>query len=291
MKSFAVASVLAVGSLGADGVPIAVFHGLGDNCHNPGMHQFTKEIGEQTNAYSKCIKIGAAGGTLDSIFENFEKQAEKGCEQINADPNFQGEFNVVGLSQGSLLARNIVSRCQMKGKVRNWLSIGGPNMGVSDLPHCFSGFICSMVNKVVRNFVYMKLVQNIVGPAGYFRDPAHLDEYLSGSVFLPDENNERGTDEAKAAAKERFSALNGAMLVMFTEDSMVYPKESEWFQQLDKHDRKVQALEDSDFYSQDWLGLKALTEAKKVQQVSIDGDHLRFSADDVTNTFVPFLLS
>jgi hypothetical protein len=32
-----------------------------------------------------------------------------------------------------------------------------------------------------------------------------------------------------AAQKERFSALNAAMLVMFTEDTMVWPKESEWF--------------------------------------------------------------
>ena len=56
-----------------------------------------------------------------------------------------------------------------------------------------------------------------------------MPEYLSGSVFLADENNEKGTDEAKADVKSRFSALNGAMLVMFTEDTMVYPKESEWF--------------------------------------------------------------
>lgn len=179
----------------------------------------------------------------------------------------------------------------MKGTVRNWLSIGGPNMGVSDLPHCFHGMICKMVNSVVRSVVYNGFIQNIVGPAGYFRDPQHMDEYLKGSVFLADENNEKGTDEAKAAVKARFSALHGAMLVMFTEDSMVYPKESEWFQQLDHTMEKTQPLEDSDFYKNDFIGLKALTEAKKVTQVSIVGDHLQFSQDDVKNTFVPFLLS
>jgi len=271
MKTFATACALfATNAFAADtGVPIAVFHGLGDNCMNPGMHHFAKEIGEKTNAYSKCIKIGAAGGTLDSIFENFEKQAETGCEQINNDPNFQGEFNVVGLSQGALLARNIISRCQMKGHVRNWLSIGGPNMGVSDIPHCFNGIICKMVNSVARSLVYMNIVQHHLGPAGYFRDPAHMSQYLKGSVFLADENNERGSDEAKAALKKRFSAINGAMLVMFTEDSMVYPKESEWFQQLDSSDDKVQALADSDFYKNDYIGLKALTDAGKVKQVTI----------------------
>ena len=61
---------------------------------------------------------------------------------------------MVGLSQGGILARNIVSRCKMTGKVRNWLSIAGPNMGVAVLPHCFHGVICDMVNAVVRTVVY-----------------------------------------------------------------------------------------------------------------------------------------
>jgi hypothetical protein len=51
-------------------------------------------------------------------------------------------------------------------------------------------------------------------------------------VFLPYLNNEAGDEATKATNKERFSALNSAMLVMFSEDTVVYPKESEWFQQL-----------------------------------------------------------
>lgn len=57
-----------------------------------------------------------------------------------------------------------------------------------------------------------------------------MEHYLNQSEFLPYLNNEAGTEEAKAAIKERVTGLNGAMLVMFTEDSVVYPKESEWFQ-------------------------------------------------------------
>lgn len=56
-----------------------------------------------------------------------------------------------------------------------------------------------------------------------------MKEYLKDSVFLPYLNNEDGTVDAAASNKARFSALNNLMLVMFTEDSMVYPKESEWF--------------------------------------------------------------
>jgi palmitoyl-protein thioesterase len=103
-------------------------------------------------------------------------------------------------------------------------------MGVTDVPECQNGQICQYVNYVARNLVYFKLVQNYLGPAGYFRDPTKMDSYLADSVFLPYLNNEVGDDATKATVKTRFSALNAAMLVMFSEDTVVYPKESEWFQ-------------------------------------------------------------
>jgi len=116
-----------------------------------------------------------------------------------------------------------------------------------------------------------------------------MKEYVADSVFLAQANNEKGDDATKAAIKERFSAINGAMLVMFTEDTMVYPKESEWFQGLNKA-MQVQALDKSDFYKDDYIGLKTLNEAGKVDFVSIDGDHLQFSQANITDTFIPFLL-
>jgi hypothetical protein len=59
----------------------------------------------------------------------------------------------------------------MKGTVHNFLSIGGPQMGVADLPGCFNGKICHLVNYGVRKVVYNNIIQSIVGPAGYFRSP------------------------------------------------------------------------------------------------------------------------
>ena len=56
-----------------------------------------------------------------------------------------------------------------------------------------------------------------------------MKKYLEDSVFLPFVNNEKGDADDMLARKTRFSALNGLMPVMFTEDSVVYPKESEWF--------------------------------------------------------------
>ena len=131
----------------------------------------------------------------------------------------------------------------------------------------------------------------MLGPAGYFRDPRHYEHYLSQSEFLPYLNNEAGTDEAKAAIKARFSGLNGAMLVKFTEDTVVYPKESEWFEQLDASDMITpQPLCESAFWKDDYIGLRALDEAGKVDWISIVGDHLQFSQSEIDNTFIPFLM-
>ncbi len=137
-------------------VPTAIFHGFGDSCWFPGMYKFTSEISNLTGAYATCIEIG--WGSPTSIFENFEKQAEEACTKVLADPNFQGEFNVLGLSQGSLLARHIVERCPTKSQPRNLVTIGGPNMGVSASPHCFTGLFCEMINYVVDNLVYFETI-------------------------------------------------------------------------------------------------------------------------------------
>jgi len=52
----------------------------------------------------------------------------------------------------------------------------------------------------------------------------------------------------------------------------------------------VEAIEDSTFYKDDFIGLRSLIEAGKVQYVSIAGDHLEFSDADIDNYFIPFLL-
>ena len=46
----------------------------------------------------------------------------------------------------------------MSGHIRNYLSIGGPNMGVSDVPGCFGDGLCSYINYVARNMAYFKVV-------------------------------------------------------------------------------------------------------------------------------------
>lgn len=57
---------------------------------------------------------------------------------------------------------------------------------------------------------------------------------------------------------QRFTALEGAYLVMFTEDSVIHPKETAHFMTNDADYKKVAPLYESDFYVKDYIGLRAL---------------------------------
>ena len=68
-------------------------------------------------------------------------------------------------------------------------------MGVTKLPHCGNGFFCKIPNKIVGDLVYYSWAQALVGPAGYYRDVNHLDEYYKKNTFLARLNNELETNE------------------------------------------------------------------------------------------------
>merc|ERR1719446_1210843 len=112
--------------------------------------------------------------------------------------------------------------------------MGGPHMGVDAVPQCTSGPICDVVNFVVKHLINFSIVQDLVAPAGYFRDINNYQNYLKYSVFLPAMNSEfNQSDDYANLRKKRFEALNYAYFGMFSEDSVIYPKETAWFQSVD----------------------------------------------------------
>lgn len=51
-------------------LPLAVFHGLGDQCINPGMSALTKHLGLKLPNYVTCVEIG--NGAETSWLDGFE---------------------------------------------------------------------------------------------------------------------------------------------------------------------------------------------------------------------------
>lgn len=62
--------------------------------------------------------------------------------------------------------------------------------------------------------------------AEYWHDPLHEEDYKQGSVFLADINNERAI---RSEYRDNLKKLKNLVLVMFDSDTMVEPKETEWF--------------------------------------------------------------
>lgn len=264
--------------------PVVLIHGIGDSCSNYGMDSITQFFASTLNTYTVCIET--AGGIEDFI-TSFKSQAEAACNSIKADPNLKNDFSIVGISQGSLLARYIIQACDMQGKVKRYVSIGGPQMGVAKVPHCESGPLCYIINNLVYKSIYTSFVQNHVGPAGYFKDINDYLNYLQYSSFLSDLNNEK--EIKNQSYKDRILNLEKVVLIKFSSDTMIIPKETAWFQYYTA-DGTVQNLQDSDFYINDYIGIKYLNEQNKINFVELQGNHLEFDKDDILKTMIPALV-
>lgn len=266
------------------GYPIAVFHGLGDSCINPGMKEFTNELGKETDSISQCFE---SGGSILDFITSFKSQAEKACNNLKSNANFQGKsISVVGLSQGALIARYILEECDFGGNVKRMISIGGPQMGVAAFPHCDEGIGCNILNSVTSSVVYYSFIQNHVGPAGYFKTYDNVQAYLKGSTFLPELNNEES--QFNEEYKRKMSDLEKLILIKFEKDTMIIPKETAWFQFYNEK-KELLGFRDTDEYKQDLIGLKVLDENGKIEFFSIDGDHLQFDMQDVEKYMIPYL--
>ena len=260
--------------------PVAVFHGLGDNCSNPGMKSFTEKIGKELNTVAHCFESGAG------FLESFEKQCEQACSGIQNNPSFQEEFSVIGLSQGALIARYIIEMCNLKGYATRFVSVGGPQMGVSKFPHCPKNTpFCFLLNSITDTSVYSPEIQKSVGPAGYFRTNKKIEKYIEKSTVLAPLNNESQKSSNK---KTRFLLLEKIQLIMFSKDTMIIPKETAWFGYYDENNN-TQAVYNSDLYKNDLIGLKTLNEKGKVNFDSINGDHLQFTQKDIEEKMIPYL--
>jgi len=132
-------------------------------------------------------------------------QLDEFCSKMKAYPELAGGVNVVGYSQGGLLVRAYVERCN-DPPVKNLLSYLGPQMGVYGVPRvnacCFSfsglnsetssslwslsglsqicwvPYINTTLDTLVGTFIYSEWAQHLFSFAGYWRGlPPHLTLY------------------------------------------------------------------------------------------------------------------
>ena len=131
--------------------------------------------------YAVCLKSGEGS---ESLFLSFEEQCQKACEEIKSNSKFDQDFSILSISQGGLIARYIIQKCDMKGKVKKLVSFGGPMMGTSQVPYCLEGVTCYIFNSLVDFIVYNKNIQKNIGPSAYYRTAAHINNYKESNLYL-----------------------------------------------------------------------------------------------------------
>jgi palmitoyl-protein thioesterase len=268
---------------------------MGDTCcYSFSMGRIQKLIEENTGAYVHSLMIGDSieADELNGFFMNINEQVDFACAAVRADPKLKNGFNAVGFSQGGLFMRAYVERCN-DPPVKNLISIGGPHQGVYGFPHCMGATwtVCEYIRELLDYGVYTSFVQDNLVQAEYWQDPLYPDYYLKNNIFLPDINN--ALPVKNDTYKQHMLELNNLVLVMFTEDEMVQPKESEQFGfYVPGQDKQVLTMRDTPLYKEDWLGLQVLDQSQRLHLLEVAGDHLQFTDTWFVRSIVgPFLNS
>lgn len=152
------------------------------------------------------------------------------------------------------------------------------------LPQTTFKGIWKFLNDCTDEVVYLKEVQNHIGPAGYFKSLREYKHYLQRSNFLRDANNEL---EFNLQYKNRMAQLDKLVLIRFTEDTMVNPSYSAQFGYFkDATETEIVEMRDTEAYKNDILGLKTLDQQSKIQLVDIKGNHLQITHSQVSQYII-----
>ncbi|KAG5646272.1 hypothetical protein DXG03_003868 [Asterophora parasitica] len=226
------------------------------------------------------------------FYGNVNSQVESVADQLGAIPELENGFDAIGLSQGGQFLRAYVERYNSP-PIHNLVTFGSQHMGISDIPTCRPyDFLCQVARRAARGAVYGHWAQENLVQAQYFRDPTNIATYLEANQFLTSINNEIPESRNQTYAKN-LATLNQLVLVLFTEDKTVVPKESAWFGSeappsefrfIDQAseaptyaDKVLIPMRMQPLYREDWIGLRTLDERGRVVFDACVGEHMQMN--------------
>jgi triacylglycerol esterase/lipase EstA (alpha/beta hydrolase family) len=120
-------------------LPTLILHYLAGKCDTGIISQLNQTMNafkyyHQKDIYLECMDSfdDESWEPFLSLWSNAEEQLNTICNKIKKHPIFgKSDFNLIGLSQGGLLARSLVEMCDLgEYKVRNLALVGSPQAGV-----------------------------------------------------------------------------------------------------------------------------------------------------------------
>merc|ERR1712002_807896 len=266
---------------------------MGDSCCNPLSMGSIKRMVERklgSGSYVKSLEIGknVAEDTTNGFLLNANKQVDMVCDMLQKDEKLANGYNALGFSQGGQFLRAIAQRCPTPPML-NLVTFGGQHQGVYGFPNCpgDNATMCDYVRKLLNLGAYIEWVQDGLVQAEYWHDPLNEAEYREKSVFLADINQEKTVNQTY---KTNLLKLKNFVMVMFSKDTMVDPKESEWFGfYVEGQGKELYNMTQSKLYQQDLLGLKELNESGRIAFLESPGDHLQFTEQWFDDNIVKYL--
>ncbi|KAF4567744.1 hypothetical protein EYR40_006749 [Pleurotus pulmonarius] len=271
--------------------PLVLWHGLGDSHSSPGMLEFASLIDEiypEIFIHSIYIEEDADADRKATFYGNVNSQVDMVNGQLSAIPELNDGFDAIGFSQGGQFLRAYVERYN-DPPVRNLITFGSQHMGVSEVSECRRyDFLCQIARRAVKNGVYSNWAQENLIQAQYFRDPSNLETFLEANHFLTSINNEVAPIDGRNETYARnLASLEHLVLVLFTKDVTVIPKESAWFGSAAEPDDSligqktfgsmttIIPMRRQPLYVEDWIGLRTLDEEGRVILETCEGEHMQ----------------
>lgn len=273
-------------------IPVVIWHGMGDSCCNPLSMGSIKKMVESKipGVYVRSLMIGNSivEDTENGFLMNVNDQVTQVCQKISSDEKLKNGYNAMGFSQGGQFLRAVAQRCP-DPPMLNLISFGGQHQGVYGFPRCpgESAVLCDYMRKLLNLGAYTSFVQKHLVQAQYWHDPLDEARYRNVSLFLAEINQE---NVVNPDYKTNLMKLKNFVMVKFSEDTMVDPKDSEWFAFYKPgQGKEIVPLQESTIYTEDRLGLKEMDQAGKLHFLTAKGNHLQFSQEFFNEQIMPFL--
>ncbi|XP_041970506.1 lysosomal thioesterase PPT2 homolog [Aricia agestis] len=264
--------------------PVVLIHGIMTGSGS--MEMISRRIQEKhpgTKVYN--VNRFESWSSLETMWHQV---LEIGNDVANISSQHPEGINLIGYSQGGLVARGIVQTFP-NVSVSTFISLSSPQAGQYG-----AGFLHIVFPGLVKDTAY-ELFYSRVGQhtsvGNYWKDPYHQTLYEQYNVYLPYINN-----HIKSVQSENFKSnilrLKRLVLIGGPDDQVITPWQSSQFGYYDKNNETVIEMRDQDIYTEDRIGLKSLDQSGRLHLVTVPGvNHFNWhmNVSIVDNYLLPYL--
>ncbi|XP_032529545.1 lysosomal thioesterase PPT2 homolog [Danaus plexippus] len=263
--------------------PVVLIHGIMTGSGS--MEMISRRIQEKhpgTKVYN--VNRFESWSSLETMWHQV---LEIGLDVANISSQHPEGINLIGYSQGGLIARGIVQTFS-NVSVSTFISLSSPQAGQYG-----AGFLHIIFPGLVKETAY-ELFYSRVGQhtsvGNYWKDPYHQSLYESYSVYLPYINNH--IQSAKSDDfKNNMLRLKRLVLIGGPDDQVITPWQSSQFGYYDANETIIEMYE-QDIYLSDKIGLKTLDRTKRLHLVTVPGvNHFNWhmNVSIVDDCLLPYL--